>query len=262
MSNTPLIIYACVATGSLQGQADYQIDRLYCMLSRFSPSPFKLLCITDQHRSIHPDIIQIDGSSWVEFRLKGTHPTYYKLALFNSEYIPFQDIFYLDLSVIIQATLLPIIEFANKNPDDLVIVKDWALSEVNSSVMRIRNTKLRFIHDEFVAGTKYPEQVQGDQDFIAGAMHAHNLSFSFFHQNHIVSFKNIMRQGVTDWQAARTLATESIIVKFHGQPKPATIFEFGYVTKRYGLRYWARGRKQYPFDFRHLKHCWSLPLSE
>ncbi len=258
-SNMPTsqpITYACVATGSLQGEADSSINRLHRMLRRFSPRPFRLLCITDQPRNIDPSIIQIDASLWPEFKITDTHPTFYKISLFNPKYIPYSDIFYMDLSVIIQAPLSPLIEFANHATEDLVIVRGWAQSEVNSCVMRIRNTTLGFIHKDFAAGLKYPEHVPGDQDFVAGAMNTHCKAFRFFPNTHIVSFKKVMRQGVHDWRNAHQIAAGAMIVKFHGKPKPNTIFKVGYMFFKYGIRYIIKGKLAYPFEFRHLRKCW------
>jgi len=256
MTPHTMLTYACVATGSMQGQANASIDRLYRMLLRFSPRHPRLICVTDQARTIHPDIVQIDASAWPEFKKPGTHPTYYKLSLFNSQYVPYPDFIYLDLSVIIQGPLQPIVAFAEQCSDDLVIVRGWSQSEVNSSVMRIRNAQLGFIHGDFESGIRYPEHVPGDQDFIAGAMHAHHRSFAAFPSSHIVSFKQVMRQGIKDWDTVHKIASNASIVKFHGAPKPHTIFETGYLTLRYGPRYWLKGHFHYPFDTTRLRDCW------
>lgn len=229
------------------------------MLKRFSPQNPRLVCVTDQRRDINPEIIQIDASAWSEFRNPGIHPTFYKLSLFNPKYVPYPDFIYLDLSVIIQGDLQPIIEFANRCNDELVIVRDWSKSEVNSSVMRIRNSQLGFIHHEFSTGIRYPEHVPGDQDFIASSMHANRHPFTTFPANLIISFKQIMRQGVMEWDLARKLAANASIVKFHGTPKPHTIFRPGYLTLRYGPRYWVKGHAQYPFDTTRLRDCWNTP---
>jgi len=256
MTPHTMLTYACVATGSMQGQANASIDRLYRMLLRFSPRHPRLICVTDQVRAIHPDIVQIDASAWPEFKKPGTHPTYYKLSLFNPQYVPYPDFIYLDLSVIIQGPLQPIVAFAEQYSDDLVIVRGWSQSEVNSSVMRIRNAQLGFIHGDFESGIRYPEHVPGDQDFIAGAMHAHGRPFTTLPTGQVVSFKQIMRLGTRDWQTARQHASDATIVKFHGQPKPHTIFRAGYMLFRYGLRYWLKGHVNYPFDLGRLRNCW------
>ncbi|NBD19572.1 hypothetical protein GTZ97_02640 [Aquabacterium fontiphilum] len=257
MQTTPRpLTFVCVATGSLNGQADVSISRLYGMLQRFAPAPFELLCITDEQRRLDPRIQQIDASSWREFRRPGVHPTYYKLSLFNPDYLDRHDFIYLDLSVIIQHSLAPLVQFAERCGSDLVGVRDWFASELNSCVMRVRNTSLAFIHQDFVEGRTYPEAVPGDQDFIAGAMHARGHTLSFFPEDHVVSFKKTMRQGAGHWAAARSMAENAQIVKFHGAPKPDRVFERFYMEARYGPRYWIRGRFRFPFDMAHLRNCW------
>lgn len=256
-SQSHSITYVCVATGALHGRANVYIDRLYQMLVRFSPRPFNLLCITDQRRAIATAIEQIDCSGWQEFKRPGSHPTYQKLALFSHERLPYDELFYLDLSLIIQADLRPVIEYADKSDAALVAVRGWFESPLNSCVMRIRNRSLGFIYEDFVRGAHYPHHVPGDQDFISGAMTAESQSADHFPASQIVSFKKLMRLGQNDWNTAHETALGAVIIKFHGRPKPDEIVDPLYIPLRYGPRYWLRGHLRFPIDIQHLKNCWT-----
>lgn len=256
------LTFVCVATGPMNGQAEHYITRMHEMLKTFSPAPFDLLCITDNKRNIAPEIQQIDASTWQEFKRPKMHPTYYKIALFNQEYVNPPDFIYLDLSIIIQRSLTPLTKIAESEPNDLVGVRGWTGSTLNSCVMRVRNQSLKFIYDDFVAGKTYPEAVPGDQDFIAGSIRSREQEISFFPEDQIISFKKTMRLGAKDWDAAKNLADKALIVKFHGSPKPAKIFEPLYLQIRYGARYWIKGRTSFPINIRHLQSCWNNKSQE
>ncbi|WP_332288909.1 hypothetical protein [Aquincola agrisoli] len=218
------------------GDADVYVRRLSDMLGRHCPRPFQLYCYTDRPRSLPEGVIARDCSGWTELEREGMRPTTRKLGLFNPAYVEFDSFLYLDLSLVIQRSLAPLLDHAMDRPEDLVIVSDWNHAGYNSSVMRIRRGPLRAIYDAFVDGERFEQRVMGDQEFIHGVVTARGLQsrVALFPPGQIASFKSAVRLLGRDPVAAGEQLRAATIVKFHGQPK---------MHEAFGLRYrWLRVR--------------------
>ncbi|MCP5233943.1 MAG: hypothetical protein H6948_18040 [Zoogloeaceae bacterium] len=250
-------VFVCVATGDFYGMAETYVERMAGMLRQFAPAPFKLICVTDRARQLDPSIEQIDCTAWQELRARGGRATRLKLGLFNPAYIPYTEFVYLDLTLVIRASLGPLLEFSRSQETDLVIVNGWFYDGYNSCVMRIRPAGLRFIYEDFVSGREYPAKIPGDQDYITGSLRAHGVEATTFPPEQIVSFKQAIREGLGAPAAASHRIGSALIVKFHGKPKMHQIFRPWYRFFKYGLRYLGRGRLAYPFSIADLERCWS-----
>ena len=121
--------------------------------------PFKLICVTDRARQLDPSIEQIDCTAWQELRARGGRATRLKLGLFNPAYIPYTEFVYPTFTLVIRASLGPLLEFSRSQETDLVIVNGWFYDGYNSCVMRIRPAGLRFIYEDFVSGREYPAKI-------------------------------------------------------------------------------------------------------
>lgn len=254
--------FVCVAIGDLYGMAESYVNALYQMLTRHTGRPFVLACVTDRRRTLANDIVQIDCTNWNELRARGGRATRIKLGLFNPQYVQSEDFIYLDLSVVVRASLAPLLDFAAESSAPLVIVKDWYYDGYNSSVMRIRNRSLNFIYEEFVAGVSYPGKIPGDQDFITGSVRAHGTAVDCWQADQVVSFKHAIRRGLSDPAGSRAEINDALIVKFHGRPKMHHVFNPVYRFFKYGLRYLARGQLRYPFDITELGRNWRKPATQ
>lgn len=249
-------VFACVATGLLYGRAEQYINALYGMLSEHFQRPFELRCYTDRPRAIDERIRQMDCTSWREFQAAGTHPTDFKLGLFNPDYAQCDELFYLDLSLIIQSDLTPLVDYAGQCPEGLVIVKDWFYDGYNSSVMRIKPREMKFVYDDYVAGIKYPMHIAGDQDYIHGATQLRPGVVTLFPAGHVESFKRLIRAGMSAFGAVKASAEQAMIIKFHGRPKMHVLFASGYVFFKYRLRYMLHGHWRLPVDVSRLRRAW------
>ena len=214
--------FVCLAVGDLEGRADLYLNRLYSMLERHCHVPFSLTCFSDRPRKLQHDI-QIRPASAL---LSGTpqHPTYYKLGLFKAEATPFEQFLYLDMSLVMRQDMSALLQYAFGAPQDLVIVNEWKYEGYNSCVMRIKGGALQTIYDAFIEGARYPEQVEGDQDFIRGHIKAHQLEHrvALFPAEQVISYKwtrNYSEEGPQQMARAQQIVRAATIVKFHGNPK-------------------------------------------
>lgn len=253
------IQFVCLATGDLDGLGDRYVTRLHGMIAARCPAPFALACITDRPRNIPASIGQIDCSRWRELRRPGMRPTTMKICLFNPAYVPFEEFFYLDLSLVIRGDLAPLLEVASRSARPLVILRDWLYDSYNSSVMRIRNRELRIVYEDFAAGVAYPQHVAGDQDFLHATIRARGLGdlVDMFPPELVASFKLAARTARRDRAASRALVERASIVKFHGAPKLHEAVRPWNRLVKYGLCYLPSGGWGLPFSLTDLDRAWT-----
>ena len=79
---------------------DCYVDRLYSMVRRNLSAPFRFFCVTDRHRDLHPDVVQIQCPDVGEGR--GSRN---KLRLFDFAWSPFDSLLYLDISLVVKRPL-------------------------------------------------------------------------------------------------------------------------------------------------------------
>ena len=215
----------CLATGTLYGRADTYIARLHSMLNRHCRVPFRLTCYSDRPRKVPAAIHVAPAASLMPEFDSQTHPTYYKLGLFNAEAVPFEQFLYLDLSLVIRQNMKSLLDYAFGAPQELVIVNEWSYPCYNSSVMKIRRGALQTIYDAFIEGERYPQQhLDTDQDFIYAHIKAQKLEdrVAFFPPEQIISYKRtryLSEEGASQMERAKQMIAASTIVKFHGNPK-------------------------------------------
>ena len=214
--------FVCLAYDDFHGYADTYLNRLYSMLERHCPAPFTLTCYAGLPRRVkHP--IAIEPVSAL-MAAPQPHPTYYKLGLFRAGATPFERFLYLDMSLVIRRDMTQLLEFAFSAPQDLVIVDEWSYAGYNSCVMRIRDGALGSVYNSYLAGTRYPLRVEGDQDFIRAHVRERGLEdrVAFFPTEQIISYKRtryLSEEGAPQMARAQQMVRAATIVKFHGNPK-------------------------------------------
>ena len=226
------VTIVCLAFGDVYGMADLYIGRLFHMLERHCPRPFRLVCYTDRPRRVPAAIEQRDCAAWTELERAGMRPTTRKLGLFNPAYAEFEEFLYLDLTLVVRKDMGPLLDFAFGRPEDLVILRDWHYDGYNSSVMRIRRGALRWVYEAFVAGTRFEQRIPGDQDFLHQAIVRRSLQHrvALFPPGLVASFRQVRRSRDPDF--VRRSVASATIVKFHGDPKMHDAFELRYRLRR------------------------------
>ena len=208
----------CLAVGDLP---DEYVLRLHAMLHRHMPAPFDLTCLVDRERGFPKDVRTLDVTGWPAPR-EGMRPTTYKLFLYDPVRVPLGDLLYMDTSLIVQKDLTPLIEFAYRQPHELVAVKGLSYDTYNSCVLRIRQGgRLAAIPRAYEAGTSFEQKVPGDQDFAAGVIRQEGWEglVTRFPDPMIQSYKVARRAERRGRGLGRTMLGAAIIVKFNGPPK-------------------------------------------
>lgn len=245
----------CLLAGN--GLPDVYVSRLYNMLLRFADRPFRLTCLTDRVRDVPSEVNQIDISGWPNIR-PDMRVTQYKLRLFDSETIPFAEFYYIDVTVVLKASLEPIWRFAESRTESLIVINDWHHDTLNSCLLRIRaDGTLNIIYDTYLTGKKYDVKINEDQDFIDAVIKEQQMQsrVTYFPDDLIVSYKHLRRMRRKDPKAAQALLDGAPILKFHGLPRPHELLSSRYRIKEV-LRSPGHALKDWGYLAREVKEWW------
>ena len=251
----------CLALGDLYGLADRYITRMQGMLETHCPVPFKLICYSDLPRVVPASIEMRDCKHWSGLAQDAEWPVTMKLGLFSPDLVDVSEFLYLDLTLVIRADMGELLAYAFAAPEPLVIVEDWFDGGYNSSVMRIRQGPLSFVHEAFAAGESFAQRIPGDQHFIHAVVHDRGVQdqVALFPADMVASYKQVVRTWRRDAKQARRLIDAATIVKFHGAPKMHQAFNPVYHLWRVRLNEWMRGVLFGGLPMRELRRHWSDP---
>lgn len=169
-----------------------QVDQFYCLTN-----------------NPHPDSQDIN---WVDITRK--HETWWnKIELFNADLALPNELFYLDLDVVIVRDLEPMWHI---DLDTMISIQDfhpvteYRTQWMNSSVMRFNRSRCEHIYTEFIKQERmWTERFPGDQNYIT---HILDDKYTRWPKYWCQSYK---------WQVQRTgLHEDCKIAVFHGRPKP------------------------------------------
>lgn len=229
MSETPAN-FVCLKWGN-KYPASY-VNRLYRMVERHFPYPFRFHCLTEDASGLDADVIPLS------LQIDDLVGYWYKLALFQREFHGLSgNLIYLDLDLVIVGD----IAFLADHPGDFVIIRNWSRRPMwNSSVMRFPVGRHAYIWDKFVADKqRILNTLNGDQEWIFECVpHA-----ATWPAERILSYKKSLpskafptlhklglgRLGLRAPQWMDTpLPEEAAIVLFHGKPDPDDIADSPY----------------------------------
>jgi hypothetical protein len=200
---------------------DHYVDRLYRMVARQAPGPVHFTCWTDDPRPgrFTPGVEVRDLSGW------GLTGWFNKLRLFDREVTGEEPFLFLDLTLVVRAPLAPLLQAApapGAREAALVAVADWNYPILNSSVMWVRpDARTERIWTDWLAGVHYLDHVAGDQNWIEAVMRTHAPeALATWPTGLVVSYKKLRKGAARDPEGARRALDGSVILKFHGAPKP------------------------------------------
>ncbi|WP_125931842.1 hypothetical protein [Thiosocius teredinicola] len=203
------------------------VNRLYRMVERNFPGPFRLHCLTDDDTGLDRNIVALPLAPE---ELVGY---WNKLALFKRELHGLSgNLIYLDLDLVIVGD----IGFLAEQPGEFIIVRNWSRRPMwNSSVMRFPVGAYAHIWDEFSRNrTQILDAMNGDQEWIFECV----PNAATWPAERILSYKKSLASkafpalhklglGRLGLRAPAWMDTplpdQAAIVLFHGKPDPEDV---------------------------------------
>lgn len=211
---------------------DY-VERLYNMLNRNITPDIRLHVYTEADRVVPAKFIKHELTDW---QIAGRKKSWwYKIQLFNTEHHS-GPLLYFDLDTVITRNIDWIWQTP---PEYLWAVRDFkhlwrhGFSGFNSSVMWWDTNKYNHIWENFKQQTLTQMMIKyhGDQDYITDMIPIHDRRF--FDSTRVQSYRWQCLDGGYDFTKKRhrhpdkgvELLPDTSIVVFHGNPKPAEVFD-------------------------------------
>ncbi|WP_416409671.1 hypothetical protein [Agrobacterium rosae] len=207
------------------------VNILFAGVSRHMTEPFKFVCFTNESFGIHSEIV-IRPLPEIGLNRRGWTRCWPKLNVFDpSLFDPLEVVLFLDLDIIVQASLTPLIELVRVrrhliiqrewNPDVWSLLPLWLRPDrgAQSSVFGFRPADVGDIYSTFVAEKDTAVACfRNDQSYLTHAV----KDRSYWPSDFCVSFKR-----TCIWYYPLNLVFRKIkrpkkakIVVFHGSPRP------------------------------------------
>lgn len=208
------------------------VENLYSMLTRALPGGIRFHVYTEHDRSVPPHMIKHILTEWPG--IAGPKKSWwYKMQMFNPEHHS-GNLLYLDLDTVVVRDLSWV---AAHDTNYFWGIRDFRYlqnphhSVFNSSFMWWNVSNFSRIWDQFSKGdiAQLTKNNQGDQDYITKAINVNQRRF--FDDKLFQSFRWQCLDGGYNFQRRQprapgtgvTIAPDTAVVVFHGQPKPHQI---------------------------------------
>jgi hypothetical protein len=226
----PMIDCACVIHST--GYDWRYVENLYSMLTRALPGGIRFHVYTEHDRSVPPHMIKHILTEWPG--IAGPKKSWwYKMQMFNPEHHS-GNLLYLDLDTVVVRDLSWV---AAHDTNYFWGIRDFRYlqnphhSVFNSSFMWWNVSNFSRIWDQFSQGdiAQLTKNNQGDQDYITKSINVNQRRF--FEDRLFQSFRWQCLDGGYNFQRRQprapgtgvTIAPDTAVVVFHGQPKPHQI---------------------------------------
>ncbi len=204
---------------------DLYVERLRNMVARHLPMPHRFVVWTDEPagapRTFGPGVECRDLSAW---RMAGTRN---KLRLFDPAVGGERPFLFLDSTLVIRKSLLPLVQRGRATRASLVAVQDWNYPTLNSSVMWVRpDEHTARVWEEWVRTGNENWTIRGDQNWINHVFRSQSPeALTFWATGRVASYKALRKRARHDPTGAMAAARACTILKFHGLPKPTHVLE-------------------------------------
>jgi hypothetical protein len=205
---------------------DVYVERLRNMVARHLPIPHRFIVWCDANpdgspRRYSSGIHQRDLSDW---GLPGTRS---KLRLFDREIGGEAPFLFLDMTLVIRQSLLPLVRRGRGSRASLIAVQDWNYPTLNSSVMWLNpDVNTQRVWDRWIEEGQHTWTIRGDQNYINAVFRREAPeALTFWAMGRVASYKRLRKLAATDPDLALAKLREAIILKFHGRPKPTDVLD-------------------------------------
>lgn len=203
---------------------DLYVERLRNMVARHLPMPHRFIVWTDEPVGAPPrhfgEGVEVrDLSGW------GLGGTRNKLRLFDPAVGGERPFLFLDSTLVIRKSLVPLVQRGRATRASLVAVQDWNYPTLNSSVMWVRpDQHTARVWEDWVRTGKETWTIRGDQNWINHVFRSQSPeALTFWATGRVASYKALRKRARHDPEGAMAAARASTILKFHGLPKPTHV---------------------------------------
>jgi hypothetical protein len=195
--------------------AEY-VNRLYRMVQRTLSSPYRFVCVTDDPRDLDHSI---ETKPIVYPELDGW---WHKITLFQRKLYDLEGrTLFLDLDMVIVHGLDNFLT----HPGDFCIIRDWNPERYNSSVFRLEIGSRVQVWEQFVSDyQRITQRLKGDQDWLKEMI----PDAVGWPTGWVKSFTKHLAHGAET--SVMSLPAETLIIAFHGYPKPHEVIDAGVGT--------------------------------
>ena len=210
---------------------DLWVNRLAAMVARQLGGPHHFLVYTDQPRADRFYAPAGSCQTLEQRDLRGGSPSgpllgyFNKLRLFDQALTGPEPFLFLDTTLVIRASLRPLLELGLASPASLIGVRDWNYPILNSCVLWCRpDATTQAVWEHWQAGTFAGESFPGDQNVIFRVFnHVAPEQLHYWPEGWVCSYKALRKLARRDPEAAQRQLEASRILKFHGRPKPEEV---------------------------------------
>lgn len=195
---------------------DIYVRRLHHMVARHLHRPHRLIVYSDRERNLPPEVEVRDCAAW------GLEGYFNKLRLFDRREVGSEPFLFLDHTLVIRDGLDGLVTRGERSGASLVAVQDWNYPTINSSVMWVRPDRhTQQVWDDFDAGIRYPGGTPSDQNYTDAVFRSRFPErLDLWEDGLITSYRVLRKLAAKQPAEARRKYEASVIVKFHGHPKP------------------------------------------
>jgi hypothetical protein len=206
---------------------DLWVSRLALMVARHLPEAHRFIIYTDRPepgRFGAPSAAhqQLEVRDLEAGPLKGF---FGKLRLFDQGLTGTDPFLFLDSTLVIRASLAPLIAIGRSSSASVVGVRDWNYPILNSSVLWCRpDAHTQTVWDAWNQGRYADIPFPGDQNVIFHVFgETAPAALTYWPEGLVSSYKALRKLARRDPEAAQRALAASTILKFHGRPKPEEV---------------------------------------
>jgi len=220
--SNPLVTIATIQTG--RRYPDPWVNQLAAMVGRHLAEAHRFIVFTDRPKPgrFRPPISEHQQLEVRDLEGGSLRGFFGKLRLFDQSLTGTDPFLFLDSTLVIRASLAPLIETGRSSNASVIGVRDWNYPILNSSVLWCRpDPHTQTVWDSWQQGRYADVAFPGDQNVI---FHVFNdqapAALTYWPEGLVSSYKVLRKLARRDPTAAQRQLEASCILKFHGRPKP------------------------------------------
>jgi hypothetical protein len=235
----PTLQVVTVQTG--QRYPDLWVRRLAAMVARNLSANHHFIVYTDRPEAKR---FGLDSPRHQQLEVKdlqasGLRGFFGKLRLFDQNLTGSDPFLFLDSTLVVRSSLMPLVNHGRTGNSSVIGVRDWNYPILNSSVLWCQpGPQMQAVWEAWQRKLYDSTLFPGDQNFI---FHVFNMqapsALSYWPEGWVGSYKALRKLAARDPGAAQQALEACAILKFHGRPKPDEVLHPWRHPRRTILRY-------------------------